>query len=90
MRKNLKGVSKLNNHELNNRLTNIVLPSFKTQTLQFTSDITLIENFLIKHLIDNSLLNDVLYELSKSEIKFETYNRQFCIFTLLIIITSDK
>jgi hypothetical protein len=82
-------IRSLNNKEINNRLTNIIFPTYVTQIVHFTNDLRLIEDYIFPYLYKNKLMKDVLQCMSKESLSEENFNILFCKYTLNIII-GDK
>ena len=79
-------VKMLNNKEVNNRLSCLIFPDFKSHICHFSNDIVNIKDYLIPYLVQNCLLSEVLESLSTDKIDAENFNILFCQHSLFKII----
>lgn len=71
-------IEKLNNKELNNRLTLILFPKMIYETYHFTNEPNLVNDYLIPKLIKLKFLSEILLYMSQDNIKQDEFNRRLC------------
>ena len=86
----LNYISRLNNKELNNRLTNLVMPKLKTEIIHFTNDFNLVQYYIFPILVQKQIFNDVIKMLPTENFDSEEFNMVFCRYVLYLLLHEDE